>query len=98
AGHLDTVPANGNATPRADGDVLWGLGAADMKGGLAVMLELAAAVPDPAVDVTWVCYAGEEVEAVHTGLRRLLAERPDLLAGDVALLGEPTAAALEVGC
>ncbi|HEX6418157.1 MAG TPA: succinyl-diaminopimelate desuccinylase [Acidimicrobiales bacterium] len=98
AGHLDTVPADGNATPRVDGDVLWGLGAADMKGGLAVMLELAAAVPEPAVDVTWVFYAGEEVAAVHNGLRRLLDERPDLVAGDAALLGEPTAAALEVGC
>ena len=98
AGHLDTVPANGNATPRVDGDVLWGLGSADMKGGLAVMLELAAAVPDPAVDVTWVFYAGEEVAAEHNGLGHLFAQRPDLVAGDAALLGEPTGAALEVGC
>ena len=37
-GHLDTVPANGNAVPRVDGDVLHGLGSADMKGGLAVLL------------------------------------------------------------
>ncbi|HET6949421.1 MAG TPA: succinyl-diaminopimelate desuccinylase [Acidimicrobiales bacterium] len=98
AGHLDTVPANGNATPRVDGDVLWGLGAADMKGGLAVMLDLAAAVPDPAVDVTWVFYAGEEVAAAHNGLGHLFAQRPDLVAGDAAVLGEPTDAALEVGC
>ena len=48
AGHLDTVPVNGNGTPEIRDDVLWGLGAADMKGGLAVMLELAAGVPDPA--------------------------------------------------
>jgi succinyl-diaminopimelate desuccinylase len=98
AGHLDTVPANGNADPRVDGDVLWGLGAADMKGGLAVMLELAAAVSDPAIDVTWIFYAGEEVAAVHNGLGHLFAQRPDLVAGDAAVLGEPTAAALEVGC
>ena len=38
-GHLDTVPANGNEVPRLDGDVLHGLGSADMKGGLAVLLE-----------------------------------------------------------
>ena len=98
AGHLDTVPANDNATPRIEGDVLWGLGAADMKGGLAVMLELAAAVPAPAVDVSWVFYAAEEVEAEHNGLKHLFETRPDLVQGDVALLGEPTDAALEMGC
>src|SRR5690606_41679607 len=38
AGHLDTVPPDGNAEPRIEGDVLWGVGAADLKGGLAVML------------------------------------------------------------
>jgi succinyl-diaminopimelate desuccinylase len=98
AGHLDTVPPNGNATPRVEGDTLYGLGAADMKGGLAVMLELAAEVADPAVDVTWVFYTAEEVAAEHNGLGHLFARRPDLVAGDVALLGEPTAAAIEAGC
>jgi succinyl-diaminopimelate desuccinylase len=98
AGHLDTVPVNGNGTPDIRDDVLWGLGAADMKGGLAVMLELAAGVPDPAVDVTWIFYAGEEVAAEHNGLGHLFAKRPDLVAGDAAVLGEPTGAALEVGC
>ncbi len=98
AGHLDTVPANGNADPRVEGEVLWGLGSADMKGGLAVMLELAAAVPDPAIDVSWVFYVAEEVAAEHNGLGHLFAQRPDLVAGDAALLGEPTDAALEVGC
>jgi len=98
AGHLDTVPANGNATPRIEGDLLWGLGSADMKGGLAVMLELACTVAEPAVDVSWVFYAGEEVEAVHNGLRHLFEHRPDLVHGDAALLGEPTDGVLEVGC
>jgi succinyl-diaminopimelate desuccinylase len=98
AGHLDTVPAAGNATPRIDGDVLWGLGAADMKGGLAVMLDLALGVHEPAVDVTWVFYAGEEVASVHNGLGHLFTQRPDLVRGDAALLGEPTGAVLEVGC
>ena len=58
AGHTDTVPVNGNAGARIDGDVLWGLGSADMKGGLAVMLALAQQVLVPAVDVTYVFYAG----------------------------------------
>jgi succinyl-diaminopimelate desuccinylase len=98
AGHLDTVPPSDNASPRVEGDVLWGLGSADMKGGLAVMLDLAEAVPDPAVDVSWVFYASEELAAEDNGLRHLFEHRPDLVAGDVALLGEPTGAALEVGC
>lgn len=98
AGHTDTVPANGNANARIDGDVLWGLGAADMKGGLAVMLALAEAVPDPAVDVTFVFYAGEEVAAEHNGLGHLMRDRPDLLDGDVAILGEPTGGEVEAGC
>jgi succinyl-diaminopimelate desuccinylase len=98
AGHLDTVPADGNGTPRVDDDLLWGLGAADMKGGLAIMLELASSQPEPAVDVTWVFYAAEEVAAVHNGLGQLFDRRPDLVDGDAAVLAEPTGGALEVGC
>ena len=98
AGHLDTVPVNGNATPTIDGDVLWGLGSADMKGGLAVMLEVAHTLDDPAVDVTWIFYTGEEIAAAHNGLGHLFRDRPDLVAGDVALLGEPTGGAIEAGC
>jgi succinyl-diaminopimelate desuccinylase len=98
AGHTDTVPANGNAVPRVDGDTLWGLGATDMKSGLAVMLALATAVADPAVEVTYVFYAAEEVAAVHNGLGHLFRDRPDLLEADVALLGEPTDATIEAGC
>ena len=98
AGHTDTVPANGNAVPRIEGDTLWGLGSTDMKGGLAVMLELARTVTRPAVEVTYVFYAGEEVAAIHNGLGHLFRDRPDLLAADVALLGEPTEAVIEAGC
>jgi len=98
AGHTDTVPVNGNDRARIDGDTLWGLGASDMKSGLAVMLELARTVPDPAVDVTYVFYAAEEVDARHNGLGHLLRDRPELLAGDAAILGEPTGAAIEAGC
>ena len=97
-GHTDTVPANGNETPRIDGDVLWGLGAADMKGGLAVMLELAARHADPAVDVTYVFYAREEVASDASGLGELISERSELVRGDVAILGEPTDGTVEAGC
>ncbi|MGI9622250.1 MAG: succinyl-diaminopimelate desuccinylase [Acidimicrobiales bacterium] len=97
-GHLDTVPANGNATARVDGDVLWGLGAADMKSGLAVMLTLAEALRAPAVDVTYLFYAREEVAFEHSGLRELFAHDPKLCEADLALLGEPTSGKVEAGC
>ena len=97
-GHVDTVPANGNERARVEGDVLWGLGAADMKGGIAVLVDLAETVAAPAVDVTYVFYAGEEIAAEHNGLRLLFAERPDLVAGDAAILGEPTEGVVEAGC
>ena len=99
AGHLDTVPAaEGNDVPRIEGTTLYGVGAADMKGGLAVFLHLAAGIPDPAVDVTWVFYVGEEVAQEHNGLRHLWRDRPDLLVGDAAILGEPTGGHVEAGC
>ena len=98
-GHLDTVPANGNATPRRDGDTLHGLGAADMKGGLAVLLTLAPSIDkQPGRDVTLVFYEGEEVADEHNGLRRLFAERPELVAADLAILLEPTGGWIEAGC
>ena len=98
AGHTDTVLPPDDAEVRIEGDTLYGLGASDMKSGLAVMVELARTVDAPAVDVTYVFYAGEEVAAEHNGLGHLFAERPDLLAADAALVGEPTSAALEAGC
>jgi len=98
AGHTDTVPANGNAHAVIDGDLLHGLGACDMKGSLAAMLDVARTVSEPAVDVTYVFYACEEVALQHNGLRQLFDVAPDLLTADCALLGEPTSAAVEAGC
>lgn len=97
-GHTDTVPPNGNAAARIEGERMYGVGTTDMKGGIAVMLELARTVVAPIVDVTYVFYAREEVELVHSGLREIEASRPELLDGDVALLGEPTLGAVEAGC
>ena len=97
-GHTDTVPANDNMGARIDGDRLYGLGSTDMKGGIATMLELARTVDEPAVDLTYVFYAREEVAVIHNGLREIERNNPELLAGDVALLGEPTLGALEAGC
>ena len=68
AGHLDTVPIAGNMpSPASTGSVLLRLGTSDMKGGVAVLLRLAhssaRAQLDPRVDVTWVYYDCEEIEA-----------------------------------
>jgi succinyl-diaminopimelate desuccinylase len=92
------VPVNGNGRAVTEGDTLRGLGAADMKSGVAVLLELARTVAEPACDVSYVFYAAEEVEAVHNGLEVLFRDRPDLLAGDAAILGEPTDGTVEAGC
>jgi succinyl-diaminopimelate desuccinylase len=95
-GHTDTVP--GDQPWRIDGDTLWGLGSADMKGGVAVLAELARTVAEPAVDVTYVFYECEEIDARFNGVRRLFEEVPELLAADAAVLAEPTAAKVEAGC
>ncbi len=99
AGHLDTVPpVAGNEDPRVEDGILYGVGAADMKGGLAVMLHLAGSLPEPAVDVSWCFYVCEEVAPRHNGLRRLWRDRPDLVTADAGILCEPTGCAVEAGC
>lgn len=99
AGHLDTVPAAGNLPSRLADDRVHGLGACDMKGGVAVALRLAATVPDPALDLTYVFYECEEVEGERNGLGRIAAERPGLLEqADLAILMEPSDAGVEAGC
>ncbi|WP_187270630.1 succinyl-diaminopimelate desuccinylase [Lacisediminihabitans profunda] len=102
AGHIDTVPVNHNLPTRfetIDGiDYLWGRGTVDMKAGVAVQLKLAVELVDPAVDITWIWYDHEEVSAELNGLGRLAEHRPDLLAGDFAILGEPTNSTVEGGC
>jgi succinyl-diaminopimelate desuccinylase len=98
AGHLDTVPPVVPPGYRIEGDTVSGLGAVDMKGGLAVLLDLARSVPEPAVDATFLFYTCEEVERRHNGLNALLSEAPELLAADAAVLAEPTGGLVEAGC
>jgi succinyl-diaminopimelate desuccinylase len=102
AGHLDTVPLNDNHPHRRTGTgddlVLHGCGTVDMKGGLAAMLHLAATVAEPRYDLTFVCYDCEEVEADRNGLGRIERELPEWLAGDLAVVCEPSSAAIEAGC
>lgn len=102
AGHLDTVPVNDNLPTRfetiAGEQYLWGRGTVDMKAGVAVQLKLALELTEPAVDLTWMWYDHEEVDASLNGLGRIARTRPDLFAGDFAILGEPSNAQVEGGC
>ncbi len=104
AGHLDTVPlpttpgARGTVPASWDGETLYGRGATDMKGGVAVQLALAATLENPNRDVTFIFYDHEEVEGSKSGLGRLLRNSPELLAGDFAILLEPTHGTVEGGC
>jgi succinyl-diaminopimelate desuccinylase len=98
AGHIDTVPIAGNLPSKVDRGLLYGCGASDMKSGVAVQLRLAATVPDPGMDVTYVWYDCEEVESERNGLLRLSRNTPASLAGDFAILLEPTGGVVEGGC
>ena len=105
AGHLDTVPlpttpgSRGTVPSSWDGETLFGRGATDMKGGVAVQLALAAALTEPNADITYVFYDHEEVEASLSGLGRLVEHHPELLTdASFAILLEPTNGAVEGGC
>jgi succinyl-diaminopimelate desuccinylase len=97
AGHLDTVPGDAGAATIV-GDELRGVGACDMKGSLAVMLELASTPTPRSVEVTWVFYAREEISRSESGLSEIAVLRPELLDADAAILAEPTDGHVEAGC
>jgi succinyl-diaminopimelate desuccinylase len=100
AGHLDTVPAAGNEKSRLRGELLYGLGASDMKAGLAVMLALARTVDwvQARANLTFVFYDCEEIALERNGLRKLFPDFPWLAQQELAILLEPTDNAVELGC
>jgi succinyl-diaminopimelate desuccinylase len=98
AGHLDTVPGDPSAIAVDDTRIV-GLGACDMKGSLAVMVELALrGGKDFESEVSWCFFAREEISRVHSGLLEIAAVAPELLVADVAVLCEPTSCVVEAGC
>jgi succinyl-diaminopimelate desuccinylase len=99
AGHLDTVPAQDNLPAvREDGRVR-GLGASDMQGALAVMIELALALPEErALDVGLVFFGREELPVAESALTPLLAREPALREADLVVMMEPTDNAIQAGC
>jgi len=102
AGHIDTVPIADNVPSRLEGERLFGCGTSDMKSGVAVQLRVAHLVGsgqlDPRVDLTWIFYDCEEIEAEHNGLGRLARTRPDVLGADLAIVLEPSSGLVEGGC
>nr|WP_222865697.1 succinyl-diaminopimelate desuccinylase [Corynebacterium sp. LK32] len=106
AGHLDTVPTADNvpSTRGVDAqgrDTLFGCGTVDMKSGDAVYLHAfatLAASQELQRDLTLIMYECEEIAAEFNGLRHLSESHPELVTGDVALLGEPSGNVIEAGC
>ncbi len=101
AGHLDTVPLQeGDFPARREGGRVRGRGASDMKGALAVMIELWNRLDRKALplELVLVFYDREEGPIAENGLLPLLTARPDLKKAALALCLEPTDLALQIGC
>ena len=92
AGHLDTVPAQDDRTGRIDAERVHGLGASDMKGALAVMIELALA----GAPFRCLFFGREELPVADSALTPLLAREP--LDAELVVVMEPTACELHAGC
>ena len=69
-----------------------------MKSGVAVQLRLAASLTEPSRDVTYVFYDCEEVDGRPQRPAAAEPHRPELLAGDFAVLMEPSSGEIEGGC
>ena len=102
AGHLDTVPVQDNLPGRIEDGWVVGLGASDMKGGVAVMVELARwaaeASPSLAFDLAFLFFVREELPAEESALPRVFAEAPLVLESDLVVMLEPTDNAIHAGC
>lgn len=99
AGHLDTVPSQGQPPAHIAGDRMFGLGASDMKGGLAVMLHLMAEVrPGWPYRLAGVFYEAEEGKFADNGLEPVLNECQWLSSASFGVLLEPSDGEIQAGC
>ncbi|MFT3840823.1 MAG: succinyl-diaminopimelate desuccinylase [Myxococcaceae bacterium] len=98
-GHVDTVPAHRESPPAAlEGGRLHGLGSADMKGALAVMMALAETLPAGPLNPVFVFYEKEEGPYLENGLGPVLEECPQLKRAAFGIAMEPTDNAVQAGC
>jgi succinyl-diaminopimelate desuccinylase len=100
AGHVDTVPAQGNLPGRIEDGVVIGLGASDMKGGVAVMLELAdwAVATEPELDLGFLFFTREELPAEESPVPAFLEACPEAKEAALVIVLEPTDNELHLGC
>jgi succinyl-diaminopimelate desuccinylase len=100
AGHTDTVPAQGNLPGRIDDGAVVGLGASDMKGGLAVMVELArwAADASTAYDLAFLFFPREELGPDANPLPGVFERSPLVDEAELVICLEPTDNTLQLGC
>lgn len=100
-GHLDTVPPHpGDPEPHREGEDVVGLGASDMKGGLAVMMQLAESIDRDACpfNLLYCLYEREEGPYLENGLGPLFLARPELSNVAFAVCLEPSDNVIQVGC
>jgi succinyl-diaminopimelate desuccinylase len=100
AGHTDTVPAQGNLPGRIENGAVHGLGASDMKGGLAVMIELGrwAAEAELAYDLGLLFFPREELGPADNPLPGVFAAAPLVDEAALVICLEPTDNTLQLGC
>ncbi len=99
-GHLDTVPGENDFTGQIIDGKLYGLGASDMKSGLAVMMGLIDHFSDKPkrFNLIYVFYEKEEGPYTDNGLEPLLTEFDIIQRADLAIALEPTDNKVQVGC
>ena len=95
AGHFDTVPAQGNLPGSIENGAVVGLGASDMKGGVAVMIELARELGD---DVGFLFFPREELPASENPLPHFFDSVPNIHGAGLVILLEPTDCTIQAGC
>ena len=98
-GHLDTVVTEHDGPARVEGNRLYGAGAADMKSGLAIMIELVErmTLDEIGCDLRLIFYECEEGPYADNRLGPMLDAHKELCDLDLAVCLEPSDNELQLG-